>query len=102
LTGYCVSNGEILLSNNLEKDNRFNASIDNLPGLHEVYNIMMCPIIDEYEDFTSVIASMKNEDREKLSKDEKKSTNDIKKPKKLLGVIQLINKRNRANINDFD
>jgi hypothetical protein len=63
LTGYAVDEKNLIYCNNLEKENKFNPSIDNIVGIYEVYNIMICPIVDYEKNFLSVFSDVKNDDR---------------------------------------
>ena len=54
MTGVVYSKKEILVSNKISKDARYDPSVDSIASQSVVYNIMICPIVDEYFDLESV------------------------------------------------
>lgn len=63
LTSIAVKEKRIVYSNDLEKDTRYNAPIDNSVSIQEVYNLMICPIVDFENEFVSIFSDTPNVDR---------------------------------------
>lgn len=73
---------EIQYSNYIHKEQRFNGSVDNQACIIDPYNVMICPIVKYHET--------------------KKNHADSEQSGEILGVIQLMNKNDRAHITDDD
>eukprot|EP00347_Sterkiella_histriomuscorum_P018787 403344175 len=115
LTGFVVKSKQIFLCNAVQKELRFNSATDNISSVSEPFNIMICPIIDLKDDIDTLKIDRipkykKQQINEKVSvmvQKKKKSQvlKDGQEPKvkdNLLGIIQLVNKSDKSNINDFD
>ena len=71
--------------NSVSKDHRFKSFIDNVGGVLDPYNLMLCPVIvpsPQLEGDAGATASEKSF--------------------KVLGIMQFVNKLNRAHITEED
>ena len=73
----------MLVQNQVAKDTRFNAFVDNVSGIFEPYNVMLCPILVPQVEGDA--GSTKAEGWSKA-----------------IGVVQFVNKLNRVHITEED
>ncbi|TNV73069.1 hypothetical protein FGO68_gene17114 [Halteria grandinella] len=82
MTGLAIKHQEIQYSNYIHKEQRFNGSVDNQACIIDPYNVMICPIVKYHQT--------------------KQNHADSEQSGEILGVIQLMNKNDRAHIIDDD
>lgn len=84
------------MTNEIVKEPRFDSSLDNLACHIDPYNILICPILEDTKDSQYVAPDA----GATTSIDETQSS--VQSGPKVLGVVQFMNKRDRARITDKD
>jgi hypothetical protein len=73
----------VLVQNQVAKDTRFNAFVDNVSGIFEPYNVMLCPILVPQVEGDA-------------------GSTKVEGWSKAIGVVQFVNKLNRVHITEED